>query len=188
MAKRTAKSTAKHSKNKTAKKKKKPAVRKVTAIPAGYPTVMPYIVCRGAAKAIEFYKRALGARAKAVMAAPDGSIMHAEILIEGSVVMLGDEMPAMGATSPETIGGTASGIFIYTTNVDKAYARAIAAGAKAEMPPADMFWGDRYCKFIDPFGHRWSVATHIEDVAPKEMARRSDAFLKQQAAGGQQPV
>jgi PhnB protein len=162
----------------------KKAAKKVAPVPPGYHSITPYIVCRNAAGAIEFYKKALGARVKAKMAGPDGKIMHAEIVIGDSVVMLGDEMPAMGATAPETIGGTASGLFIYTPNVDKAFARAIAAGAKAEMPPADQFWGDRYGTFVDPFGHKWSMATHIEDMTPKEMARRGREWMAQMASGG----
>jgi len=106
------------------------------------------------------------------MLGPGSSIAHAEIVIGNSTLMLGDENPQMGATAPQTIGGSATGLFIYSENVDKAYAKAIAAGATPEMPPMDMFWGDRYCKFTDPFGHRWSMGTHIEDVSPKEMARR----------------
>lgn len=166
-----------------AKSKKKPvkraaaktrsaAKKKVAPIPPGYHTVTPYLVCRNAAAAIEFYKKALGAKEKLRMTAPDGTIAHAEITIGGSVVMLGEESPQMGNTSPQTLGGSPGGVFIYLPDVDKAYARAIAAGAKTEMPPTNMFWGDRYCKFIDPFGHRWSMGTHIEDVSPKEMARR----------------
>lgn len=167
-----------------AKQSKKPAARKVAAIPRGYHTLTPYLTCRGAANAIDFYKRALGAKEKMRMASPDGSIMHAELSIGDSVVMIGDENPQRGATSPETVGGTVGGIFIYTANVDQAYAKAIAAGAKPEMPPSDMFWGDRYCQFADPFGHKWSMATHIEDVSPKEMAKRGEGFMAQQAASG----
>ncbi len=102
--------------------------------------------------------------------------------------MLGDEMPAMGATAPETIGGTASGLFIYTANVDKAFAKAVAAGAKAEQPPTDMFWGDRYAKLADPFGHKWSMATHTEDVSPKEMAKRGQEAMAQMANAGKPPT
>jgi uncharacterized glyoxalase superfamily protein PhnB len=157
------------------------AKKTVAPIPPGYHAVTPYIVCRGAARAIDFYKRAFGAKERLRMEGPDGSVAHAEIVIGDSVVMLGDEMPAMGATAPETIGGTASGLFIYTKNVDQAYEKAIAAGGRAEMPPTDMFWGDRYCKLSDPFGHKWSLATHIEDLTPKEMARRGEQAMAQQA-------
>lgn len=173
---------AKKKSAKKAKSAKKPAKRKVSPVPAGYYTVTPYIVCRGAAKAIEFYKKAFDAKEKLRMLSPDGSIAHAELKIGNAVVMLGDENPVMGATAPETVGGTASGLFIYTKDVDKAYAKAMAAGAKSEMPPMDMFWGDRYCKFSDPFGHKWSIATHTEDLSPKEMARRGAEAMAQQAA------
>ena len=178
-------------KKKSAKKSKsaKPAAKKkVAPIPAGYYTVTPYIVCRGAAKAIEFYKKAFDAKEKLRMVGPDGSIAHAELKIGNAILMLGDEMPAMGATAPETIGGTASGLFIYTANVDKAFAKAVAAGAKAEQPPTDMFWGDRYAKLADPFGHKWSMATHTEDVSPKEMAKRGQEAMAQMANAGKPPT
>jgi PhnB protein len=174
-------------KKKSAKKTKsaKPAAKKkVAPIPAGYYTLTPYLVCRGAAKAIEFYKKAFDAKEKVRMPAPDGSVAHAELKIGNSIVMLGDENPAMGQTAPETVGGTSAGLFIYTANVDKAYAKAIAAGAKAEQPPTDMFWGDRYAKLSDPFGHKWSMATHIEDLSPKEMAKRGAEAMAQMAAAG----
>jgi PhnB protein len=162
------------------KSAKKAAKKKVAPIPPGYHTVTPYIVCRGAARAIEFYKKAFGAKERLRMDAPNGAIAHAELQIGDSVLMLGDEQPQMGATAPETVGGTASGLFIYHKDVDKAFAQAIAAGAKSEMEPVDMFWGDRYCKLQDPFGHKWSIATHIEDLSPKEMARRGQEAMAQQ--------
>ena len=172
-------------KKKSAKKSKsaKPAAKKkVAPIPAGYYTLTPYLVCRGAAKAIEFYKKAFDAKEKVRMPAPDGSVAHAELKIGNSIVMLGDENPAMGATAPETVGGTATGLFIYTANVDKAYAKAIAAGAKAEQPPTDMFWGDRYAKFSDPFGHKWSFATHVKDLTPEQMqTAMKEAFAQHSA-------
>jgi PhnB protein len=175
---------AKKSVKKSAKKsaaRKIAAQKKVAAIPAGYHTLTPHIVIRGAGKAIEWYEKALGAKRRTVMPGPDGSVMHAEIVINGSTVMLGDENPQMGAKSPETLGGSASGLHLYVTDTDKAFARAIAAGAKAEMPPMDMFWGDRYGRFVDPFGHKWSVATHIEDVSPKEMGKRAAAEMARMA-------
>jgi PhnB protein len=167
------------------KKTKKPAAKKkVAPIPRGYHTLTPYLVCRGAANAIDFYKKAFSAKERTRMLGPGGSVMHAELLIGESIMMLGDEMLETGATSPHTVGGTATGLFIYTANVDQAYAKAIAAGAKPEMPPMDMFWGDRYCKFVDPFGHKWSMATHLEDLTPKQMQKRGEAFMAQQAAAG----
>jgi PhnB protein len=167
------------------KKTKKPAAKakKAAPIPRGYHTLTPHLVCRGAANAIDFYKKAFGAKERSRMLGPGGSIMHAELLIGESIMMLGDEMPDMGARSPHTIGGTATSLFIYTANVDKAYAKAIAAGAKPEMPPMDMFWGDRYCTFADPFGHKWAMATHLEDLTPKQMEKRGAEFMAQQAAG-----
>lgn len=154
--------------------KKKPA-----AIPAGYHTVTPYLVCRGASDAIAFYKKAFGAKEMLRMPMPDGKLAHAEVRIGDSVVMLGDESPQMGATAPQTIGGTAVHVFLYVKDVNKAFAQATAAGATVEMPPTDMFWGDRYAKLADPFGHKWSMATHIEDVSPKEMARRGAEAMSQ---------
>ena len=160
---------------KPAKKTAPAAKKKVAPIPAGYHTVTPHLVCRGAAKAIDFYKKAFGAKERLRWSAPDGSVAHAEIIIGDSTVMLGDEMPQMGATAPPTIGGTAVSIFIYTADIDKLYAKATAAGATGDQPPTDMFWGDRYAKLTDPFGHKWSMATHIEDVSKKEMDKRTAA-------------
>jgi uncharacterized glyoxalase superfamily protein PhnB len=166
---------------KKAAAKRAPAAKKrVAPIPAGYHSVTPHLVCRGAAKAIEFYKKAFGAKERLRMAAPDGSVAHAEITIGNSTVMLGDEQPQFGASAPETVGGTPVHIFIYTEDVDKLYAKAVAAGAKGDQPPTDMFWGDRYAKLSDPFGHKWSMATHIEDVSPKEMDKRTAAAFSQQ--------
>jgi PhnB protein len=159
---------------------KKPAKKKVSPVPPGFHTLTPHLVCRNAGGAIDFYRKALGARTRLRMDGPDGRVAHAELQIGDSVVMVGEENPAMGASSPETIGGTATALFIYTANVDKAFARAIAAGCVVELPPTDMFWGDRYCKFSDPFGHRWAIATHTEDLSPKEMARRGAEAMKAQ--------
>jgi PhnB protein len=158
---------------------KKAAKKKVSAVPAGFSTVTPYLVCRNASGAIDFYKKAFGARERYRMLMPDGKIAHAEITIGKSIVMLGDESPQMGASAPETVGGTPVHVFLYLPDVDKTFAQAVAAGAKPEMPPMDMFWGDRYGKLSDPFGHRWSMATHIEDVSPKEMERRGKEAMAQ---------
>jgi PhnB protein len=116
------------------------------------------------------------------MPGPGGSVMHAEIVIGNSSIMMSDEMPQMGSKSPETLGGTAGGLMIYTPNVDAMFAKATAAGARVEMPPADMFWGDRYARVVDPFGHKWSIGTHIEDVSPKEMNKRAEAEMAKFAA------
>ena len=172
-----AKSTARKSKS-----SKKPAAKKVAPIPKGYHSLTPYLTCRDAIGAIAFYKKALGAKEKSRMLGPDGKVMHAEIQIGESFLMLGEENMQMNTPSPQQLGGSASGVFIYTPNVDTLFASAVAAGATVEMPPADMFWGDRYCKFVDPYGHKWSVGTHIEDVTPKEMERRGREFMAAQAA------
>jgi uncharacterized glyoxalase superfamily protein PhnB len=164
----------------SARPTRKAAPKKVSAIPAGYHTVTPYIVCRGAADAMAFYTKAFGAKERVRMPGPDGQVMHAEMRIGDSMIMLGDENPQQGATAPQTVGGTAVHIFLYVPNVDKTFAQATAAGATPELAPTDMFWGDRYCKLSDPYGHKWSLATHIEDVSPKEMGRRMQAAFAQQ--------
>jgi PhnB protein len=146
--------------------------KQVKRIPEGYHSVTPYLTVNDAARAIDFYKRAFSAQEVMRMAAPDGKVGHAEIRVGDSVIMLGEEMPGSGTRSPQSLGGTASGIFLYVDNVDVTFNQAIAAGAQVEMPLADMFWGDRYGRLKDPFGHSWSVATHIEDVAPEEMPKR----------------
>jgi len=153
--------------------------KKVLAIPKGYRTITAHLVCRNAAGAMQFYTKAFGAKTRMSMPTPDGKVAHAEMQLGDSLLMLGDEMPAMGATAPETIGGSAVHMFLYVKDVDSSFARAVAAGAKADMPPMNMFWGDRYAKLTDPFGHKWSMATHVEDMSPKEMARRgAEAFAK----------
>jgi PhnB protein len=143
------------------------------AIPEGYHSITPYLTCRDAARAIDFYQQAFGAtlRGGGVMKGPDGKVMHAELLIGDSILMLADENPAFGSLSPQTIGGSASGLHIYVEDVDSAFDRAVKAGAAVEMPVADMFWGDRYGKLTDPFGHKWSIATHTADLSLEEMAQ-----------------
>jgi len=151
----------------------------VKPIPDGYHTLTPYLTVRDAAKAIEFYKHAFGATERGVMKGPDGKVMHAELLIGDSIVMLADEMPHFGALSPESVGGSSSGLHIYVNNVDEAFARAVKAGAQTEMPVADQFWGDRYGKLKDPFGHKWSIATHVKDMSADEMKRSMDEAMAQ---------
>jgi uncharacterized glyoxalase superfamily protein PhnB len=142
-------------------------------IPEGYRTVTPYLTLKGAARAIDFYERAFGAQEVERMTGPDGeSVMHAEVRIGDSIVMLSDELPQMGSRSPETLGGTTASIFLYVPDVDTAFQRAVDAGAKAIMPPTDMFWGDRFGTLVDPFGHQWSMATHKEDLSPEEIRKR----------------
>jgi PhnB protein len=133
------------------------------------------------ARAIDFYKRAFGAQEKNRMASPDGKVMHAELQIGDSIFMLAEEMPGNNCRSPQTLNGTTVGIFIYVNDVDSVFKQAVQAGAKAEVEVQDMFWGDRYGKVTDPFGHSWSVATHKEDVAPEEMKRRSQEAMAKMA-------
>lgn len=149
------------------------------AIPAGYHTVTPSLVVAGAAKAIEFYKKALGAEEIMRFPGPDGSLMHAEIKVGDSVLMLGDEMPEQGGRSPKSYGGTPVSFFVYRDNVESAWKRAVDAGAKEVMPLQDMFWGDRTGCLEDPFGHRWWLAQHIQDLTPEEIQRNAEAFFSQ---------
>ncbi len=165
------------SKRTSNKRAKTAAKKRAQPIPAGYHTATPYLVCRGAAGAIDFYKRAFGAKEKMRMPGPDGRVAHAEIQIGDSRVMLGDEWPEMGAKSPEMLGGSAGSVFLYVKNVDAFTSKAIGAGATVLMPIQDMFWGDRYGKLKDPFGHEWSVATHKEDLTAKQMAKRAQSAM-----------
>ena len=140
-------------------------------IPDGYHTLTPYMTVRDAARAIEFYKQAFGATEKGVMNGPDGKIMHAELVIGDSIFMLADEFPQYGSLSPQTTGGSGMGLHIYVEDVDAAFERATKAGASVEMPVSDMFWGDRYGKLADPFGHKWSIATHKRDMSMEDMEK-----------------
>jgi PhnB protein len=149
--------------------------------PDQYHTITAYLSVRDAAQAIEFYQRAFGAEEMLRMAGPDGKVMHAELRIGDSIFMLGDENPQMGAPSPQTVGGSTAGLMIYAESCDQAFDRAVKAGATAVMPPADMFWGDRYGSLKDPFGHRWSIGTHIKDLSPAEMQKATQEFMQQQA-------
>jgi PhnB protein len=148
-------------------------------VPEGYHTVTPHLILRDAARAIEFYKRAFGAEERMRLAMPDRTIVHAELKIGDSIVMLSDEFPQMDARSPHSLGGTASGIMIYCENVDSAFRRAVDAGATVKMPVADMFWGDRYGKLEDPFGHQWALASRIEDLTVEEVRKRAQAAFAQ---------
>lgn len=151
-------------------------------VPHGYHTVTPSLVVRDAAKAIEFYKKALGAEERMRMASPDGKIVHAELQIGDSIIFLADECPGMGLSqSPQTLGGSTGTLNLYVGDVDTAYQRAVAAGAKVAMPVADMFWGDRYGTFVDPFGHPWGLATHKEDLTAEEIEERAADFYAQMA-------
>lgn len=156
----------------------------VKKIPAGYHSVTPYLVVGDAARAIDFYKKAFGATETVRMGAPGGKIGHAELKIGDSMIMISDEM--MGNKSPKTIGGSPVSIFLYVEDVDSVFKQAVNAGAKSDAPPTDMFWGDRYGKLTDPFGHAWAVATHIEDVAPAEMEKRAKAAMAQMSQSATQ--
>jgi PhnB protein len=154
---------------------------KAQPIPKGYHSITPYLVVKDAKKAIDYYKRAFGAQEIMQMDGPEGKIAHAEIKIGDSMLMLSDEMPGSGNRSPASLGGSPVGIMLYVENVDNVFKQAVTAGAKADQQPTDMFWGDRYGKLTDPFGHTWSLATHVEDVAPEEMKKRmKDAISKMQ--------
>lgn len=162
--------------------KKKPARRKVEAVPKAYGSLTPGLAIRGAAAAISFYVKAFGAKELSRMPGPDGKLMHAELKIGDRILMLGDESPEMGSPSPQTLGGSAVALMHYVKDVDAVFARAVAAGAKSLFPPADMFWGDRYGQVVDPFGHRWSIATHKADLTPRQMAKGMDEWMALQAA------
>jgi PhnB protein len=153
--------------------------KKAQAIPKGFHTVTPSIVVAGAAKALDFYKQAFGAEELSRFPGPDGTIMHAEIRIGDSVIMMGDEMPEQGGRGPKSIGGTPVSFFVYGDNVDAAWKRAVDAGAKEIMPLADQFWGDRTGCLEDPFGHKWWLAQHIQDLTPEELQRNADSFFSQ---------
>ena len=166
-------SSSKKTHTKKASGKKKAHKRKVEAVPELYGTVTPHLIVSPCAEAIELYKRAFGAKTLMVMDA-GGVVMHAEIKIGDSVVMLSDEMPAMpgrasNRKTPKTVGATTGGVMLYVKNVDKWFQRAIEAGCTPSMPVTDMFWGDRYGQLEDPFGHIWAIATHTKDLTPKEM-------------------
>jgi PhnB protein len=153
----------------------------VQAIPKGFQTITSALTCKNAAAAIELYKKAFGAVERNRMASPDGSIMHAELQIGSSVLMLADEFP--GRTAAPAPGALPSqSLYVYVDDVDAVYQQAVAAGCQGAMPLADMFWGDRFGEVIDPFGHHWNLATHTEDVAPAEMERRANEWMAKMAS------
>jgi PhnB protein len=145
----------------------------VSPIPDGYPRVSPHLSVAGAADAIEFYRDVLGATERMRMPMPDGKIAHAELELGGSVIMIGDEVPGGTDPSPKALGGSPVALFVYVESVDDVFERAVAAGAQSVQAPEDHFYGDRVAMFDDPFGHRWNIATHVEDVPPDEMDRRA---------------
>jgi PhnB protein len=146
-------------------------------IPDSYPRVSPHLSIAGAAGAIDFYTSILGARERMRMATPDGTIAHAEIDIGGSIIMIGEEVGDGRDPSPKTLGGSPVALFVYVEDVDDVFNRAVEAGATVVQPPENHFYGDRVAMFDDPFGHRWNVATHIEDVPPDQMQKRMAAAM-----------
>lgn len=150
-------------------------------IPKGYHSITSVLTCRDAAKAIDFYKKAFGAEEVMRSTSPDGKVSHAELKIGNSLIFVNDEFPGMNLSHP-TSGAPPYGIFLYTPDVDAVFARAVAAGANVEMPLEDMFWGDRFAKITDPFGHQWSLAMRVEDLTREETNQRAAAFFSKFAA------
>jgi PhnB protein len=147
----------------------------LSPIPAGYHTVTPYLIVKGGAAALEFYTKAFGAQELFRMPGPDGVLAHAEMQIGDSRIMLADEFPNMGHRGPQSLGGTSVSLLLYVEDVDARFRQAIAAGAKELKPVENQFYGDRSGTLTDPFGHVWTIATHVEDVSPEEMDRRMKA-------------
>jgi PhnB protein len=150
-------------------------------VPEGYHTLTPYLAVEDATAAIDFYQRAFGAKERVRMPGPDGMIAHAELEIGDSKVMLADPFPQSSTRPPKELGGTSVGIFVYVENVDEVFQKAVDAGATATMEPDDQFWGDRFGSVTDPFGHSWQISTHVEDVPPEEMEKRSKEWMAQMA-------
>ena len=140
-------------------------------VPQDMHTVTPHLVCDGAAAAIDFYKKAFNAVETARLQTPEGKIMHASVRIGDSNVMLVDEFPDYGSVGPKKLNGSPVTLHVYVPNVDQVFEQAVAAGASVRMPVEDQFWGDRYGQVVDPFGHNWSLATHIKDMSPEEMTQ-----------------
>lgn len=149
----------------------------VKPIPSGFHAITPHLTVKGCAKALDYYKKAFGAVERMRMPTPDGSIMHASITIGDSIIMLNDENPQWNAIGPATLGGSPVTIHLYVEDVDRAFKKAIDAGATAVMPVTDMFWGDRYGVLTDPFGHVWSIATHTHDFTPAQMQERAASAM-----------
>jgi uncharacterized glyoxalase superfamily protein PhnB len=150
-------------------------------LPKDFPSLTPHLVIKGAKEAIEFYKKALGAQEVTCMLTPDNKVMHACLKIGNSNLMLAEEMRERGCNAPDSSGGSPVTIHVYVDDVDTAFDQAVKAGAKVIMPLNNMFWGDRYGQFMDPFGHRWSMATKVEELTHEEIQRRQKAFCAQMA-------
>jgi len=153
--------------------------KSVKAVPEGYHTVTASLIFAGADKAIDFYKKAFGAEEIMRMPGPGGRIMHAEVRIGNSRVMLADEMPDMGCKAPGAYGGSPVSFYVYVENVDSAWKRAVDAGGRSKMPLMDMFWGDRCGQIEDPFGYKWMIAQHVKDLTPEEMKKGQEAWMAQ---------
>lgn len=151
----------------------------VNPVPEQYGSVTPSLTIRDCAEAIEFYERALGAEEISRAEGPGGSVWHAEIRVGDSIVMVNDEYPDQGSVSPEALGGSPVSLWVYVEDVDAAFERAVEAGAEATMEPDDMFWGDRMCAIVDPYGHEWSLASRVEDLSREEMERRQAEALEE---------
>lgn len=164
-------------------KEPKTAGRKADPIPKGYHTLTPGLVVQDAAKAIDFYKRAFGATERSRLNGPDGRVMHAEVEIGDSLLMIGEEMADRGARGPKSLGGTAVSLNLYLEDCDATFKQAVDAGAKSLQPVQLMFWGDRYGKVEDPFGHVWGLCTRVEDLSPEEIERRGKEWMSKQKGG-----
>ena len=149
----------------------------VKAVPEGTHTITAHLSVRDAQKAIEFYQKAFGAQLLHMHKTPDGRVMHASLKVGDSQLMLADEFPGMGTPSPQALGGSPVVLNIYVEDVDTLFHQAVAAGANVTLPLANQFWGDRYGQIVDPFGHHWALGSHVEDVAPEELARRANAMF-----------
>ena len=156
---------------------------KVKYIPDGFHAITPYLTVKNATEAIDFYRRAFGARERVRMASPDGKVAHAEVQVADSIIMLGEECPEHGSVSPQTLDGSPVGLALYVEDVDDVFQRAVSAGASVKEPVGDKFWGDRSGSLTDPFGHNWMLLTHIEDVPPEEMKKRMAQAFSTAAAG-----
>jgi PhnB protein len=178
------KKTKRGARRTAARSRARSRTRKVAPVPPRYGSVTPYLTIDGCGSAIDFYVRAFGAKEIARMPGPGGKVMHAELEIGDSVVMMSDELPEQGTRSPRALGGTAGSIMLYVKDCDRIYRNAVDAGARSLQAPQDMFWGDRFSRIEDPYGHQWAIATAKEKVSPKEMQRRMAAMQ----AGGAPPA